>query len=106
MFNFNIVEKIRVAVNFKNKKKYGRGGNAGEIFIASRKIRGDGSINAEGGDGSVGGKGGKVSVISEDNQFNGRISVKGGKSFLLRRWLLFLVFFILVLIVSAIIYFL
>ena len=58
------------------------GGNAGEIFIAARKIIGDGKITADGGSGSIGGKGGKITVISEDNQFDGEISTKGGKSLL------------------------
>lgn len=65
-----------------NKSEIGRGGNAGEIFIAGRKIVGDGKISADGGSGSIGGKGGKISVISDDNQFTGKISAKGGKSLL------------------------
>lgn len=65
----------------KSKKlESGRGGDAGNIFIAARKIRGDGRMTADGGDGSIGGKGGKIAVISEDNQFRGDISAKGGKS--------------------------
>ncbi|MDO8571407.1 MAG: hypothetical protein Q7R79_01905 [bacterium] len=58
----------------------GRGGDAGEVFIAARKIIGNGKITADGGDGSVGGKGGRVTLISEDNHFAGIVSVKGGKS--------------------------
>lgn len=65
----------------------GRGGDAGEVFIAARKIVGDGKITAGGGDGSIGGKGGKITVISEDNQFSGQISAKGGKSlFKANKW--------------------
>lgn len=65
----------------------GRGGNAGEVFIAARKIIGDGRITADGGDGSIGGKGGKVTIISEDNQFTGQVSAKGGKSSsTMRKW--------------------
>lgn len=64
----------------QNNQKRGPGGDAGEIFIAARKIRGDGKITADGGDGSVGGKGGRITLISEDNQFKGELSVKGGKS--------------------------
>jgi len=65
----------------------GRGGDAGEVFIAARKIIGDGKITADGGSGSIGGKGGKITVISEDNQFAGEISAKGGKSLLkIRKW--------------------
>lgn len=64
-----------------------RGGDAGEVFIATRKIIGVGKITADGGSGSVGGKGGKVTVISEDNQFTGEISAKGGKSLLkIHKW--------------------
>ena len=64
----------------KLDNKVGRGGNAGEIFIAARKIIGDGKITADGGDGSIGGKGGKITIISEDNQFAGKVSAKGGNS--------------------------
>lgn len=64
----------------RKNKQMGKGGDAGEIFIAARKIIGDGKIIADGGDGSVGGKGGKVTIISEDNQFGGQISARGGKS--------------------------
>jgi len=75
--------------NWPTKKlrnsKAGRGGDAGEVFIAARKIVGDGKITADGGNGSIGGKGGKVIVISEDNQFAGEISTKGGKSLLSKR---------------------
>jgi hypothetical protein len=63
----------------------GRGGDAGEVFIAARKIVGDGKITADGGDGSIGGKGGKITIISEDNQFTGQVSAKGGKSLISRR---------------------
>lgn len=69
------------------KPEIGRGGDAGEVFIAARKIVGDGKITADGGAGSVGGKGGKITIISEDNQFAGQISAKGGKSLSApRRW--------------------
>lgn len=61
-------------------KKLNKGGDAGEVFIAARKIAGTGSIEANGGDGDIGGKGGKVIIISEDNQFAGNISARGGKS--------------------------
>lgn len=65
----------------------GRGGDAGEVFIATRKIVGDGKITADGGDGSIGGKGGKVTIISGDNQFMGQVSAKGGKSLSVsKRW--------------------
>lgn len=63
------------------ESEMGRGGDAGEVFIAARKIVGDGKITADGGSGGIGGKGGKITVISEDNQFVGEISAKGGKSF-------------------------
>ena len=61
----------------------GKGGDAGEVFIAARKIVGgpQSKITADGGDGSEGGRGGKVTLITEDNQFEGEISAKGGKSF-------------------------
>lgn len=66
----------------KNKRteEIGRGGDAGEIFIATRKIIGDGKIKADGGRGNAGGKGGKVTLISEDDQFSGEISARGGES--------------------------
>jgi len=60
----------------------GKGGDAGEVFIAARKIVGSGKITADGGDGSTGGKGGKVTLICESNQFDGEISAKGGKPFI------------------------
>ncbi len=63
-----------------DKFKIGQGGDAGEVFITARKIIGDGKITVDGGDGSIGGKGGEVMIISEDNQFTGQISAKGGKS--------------------------
>ena len=69
------------------KSEMGRGGDAGEVFIAARKIIGTGKITADGGDGSVGGKGGRVIIISEDNQFTGQVSAKGGKSLSVsKRW--------------------
>ena len=64
----------------KNENQTGKGGDVGEVFIVARKIIGDGKITADGGDGSTGGKGGKITIISEDNQFGGQVSVKGGKS--------------------------
>jgi len=81
MFNFNIVEKLKIIFNFgKKNQKIGHGGDAGEVFIAARRIRGGGKIIADGGSGSIGGKGGKITVISDDNQFEGEISAKGGES--------------------------
>jgi hypothetical protein len=64
-------------------KNVGKGGNAGDIFIAARKITSspEAKIMASGGDGSTGGKGGKITIISEDNQFQGEVSAKGGTSF-------------------------
>lgn len=76
-------------INWKTKKfnRIGKGGDAGEIFIAARKIVGDGKITADGGKGGVGGRGGKINIISEDNQFDGEISAKGGKSFVVpKKW--------------------
>lgn len=65
----------------------GRGGDAGEVFIAARKIVGEGKITADGGEGSIGGQGGRVTIISEDNQFTGQVSAKGGKSLLVsKKW--------------------
>lgn len=70
-----------------DKSKIGRGGNAGEVFIVTKKIAGDGKISTDGGSGNIGGKGGKITVISEDNQFAGKISAKGGSSVIkLRKW--------------------
>lgn len=81
MIRFNLLEKLAVTFNFKRKDSArGIGGDAGEIFLAFRKIQGEGKISADGGDGSVGGKGGKITLISEDNQFKGEISARGGKS--------------------------
>ncbi len=71
----------------KLEPEIGRGGDAGEVFIAARKIVGDGKITADGGDGSTGGKGGKVTIISEDNQFTGQVSAMGGKSLsITKKW--------------------
>ncbi len=71
----------------KKSEEVGKGGDAGEIFIAARKIIGNGSITADVGNGNVGGKGGKVTIISEDNQFAGKVSTRGGKSIIQsRRW--------------------
>ena len=58
----------------------GRGGDAGDIFVAARNIEGSGSFEARGGDGSVGGKGGNVTLITDNNQFSGIIDVQGGRS--------------------------
>src|SRR3989344_3509624 len=64
----------------QNNQKRVPGGDAGEIFIAARRIRGNGKITADGGDGSVGGKGGEITLVTEDNQFEGEVSVRGGTS--------------------------
>lgn len=82
MFNINLVEKLKIILNFgKNKKsEIGRGGDGGDVLIVTQIIRGAGSITAEGGEGIIGGKGGKVTVISGNDQLKGEISVKGGKS--------------------------
>jgi pectate lyase len=80
MFKFNIIEKFKIIFNFKKGQKLSHGGDAGEVFIAARKIRGNGKITANGGSGKIGGRGGKVTVISDDNQFKGEISAKGGES--------------------------
>ncbi len=79
---FGVIKKLKIALSLQKDKKLkiGQGGDAGEVFIAARKIIGDGKITADGGAGSIGGKGGKVTVISEDNRFTGEISTKGGKS--------------------------
>lgn len=79
---FNFIGKLKIVLNLRKDKKpeIGRGGDAGEVFIAARKIVGDGKITADGGSGSMGGKGGKVTIISDDNQFAGEVSAKGGKS--------------------------
>jgi len=73
--------------NWQTKKinESGIGGDAGEIFIAARNIRGNGKIMADGGDGVVGGNGGKITLISDNNQFTGGVSVKGGQSILLNK---------------------
>lgn len=68
-------------------KKFSRGGNGGEVYIAARKIIGNGKIMADGGDGDIGGNGGKVTLLTDDNQFSGQISVKGGKSINLNKTL-------------------
>jgi len=70
----------------KNINNIGKGGDAGEIFIATKNIRGNGKIEADGGDGSIGGMGGKITVISENNQFTGKISAKGGQSLNKLKW--------------------
>lgn len=61
------------------KSDIGRGGDAGKVFIAARKIVGNGKITANGGGGCIGGRGGKITIISEDSQFKGDISARGGK---------------------------
>ncbi len=68
-------------MNNEFNNNFSKGGDAGEVFIAARKIIGNGIFSAEGGDGIIGGKGGKITLISDDNQFTGKISVEGGKSF-------------------------
>jgi len=74
--------------NHQTKKfnNIGKGGDAGEVFIAAKNISGDGKITADGGHGSIGGKGGKITIISENNQFAGRISAKGGQSLNKPKW--------------------
>lgn len=61
-------------------ENYSKGGDAGDVFIYARKIRGEGKITADGGDGTIGGKGGKINIITEENRFTGEISAKGGRS--------------------------
>lgn len=67
-----------------NKKN--KGGDAGEIFIFSKKIAGSGNIQADGGNGDVGGKGGKVTLISDINQFVGKVTAHGGFSITRSKW--------------------
>ena len=83
------MKKTVKKTNWQTKKfnNFGKGGDAGEVFIVAKKIIGDGKITADGGDGCNGGKGGKVTVVSEDNNFKGGISAKGGKSFITaKKW--------------------
>jgi len=82
MFKLNIIEKLKVILNFGKDKKsrIGQGGDGGEVLIMARKIIGSGFINAMGGDGGNGGRGGGVTLIAEENQSFGGISVDGGKS--------------------------
>lgn len=74
--------------NWQTKKlnNIGRGGDAGEVFIAAKNIQGNGKITADGGGGSIGGKGGKITIVSENNQFAGKISAKGGQSLNKSKW--------------------
>ena len=58
----------------------GNGGDGGDVLVIAKKIIGNGKIIADGGDGSSGGRGGRVTLISEDNQFSGAVSAKGGRS--------------------------
>ena len=76
LFNLTIFKNLKLRFG----KKKSKGGDAGNIFIAAKKIMGTGSIEANGGDGNIGGKGGKITVISDDNRFEGKISAEGGKS--------------------------
>lgn len=82
MFRFNLIEKIGIKFNLGKRREMsnGVGGDAGEIFLAVGKIQGDGKITADGGDGVIGGKGGKITILSDDDQFSGEISAKGGRS--------------------------
>lgn len=70
----------------KKSEEVEKGGDAGEIFIFSKTIKGNGKIQADGGDGNIGGKGGKIRLISNNNQFAGKISVKGGASLNKPKW--------------------
>ena len=62
------------------------GGDGGEILIISRKLSGNGKIEADGGNGYVGGKGGNVTLISDSNQFTGKVSAKGGTRLDKQKW--------------------
>lgn len=59
-----------------------KGGDGGEVYLATRELKGDGKISADGGDGENGGKGGKVTIVSDKHDFVGEISARGGKSLL------------------------
>ena len=82
MIRFNLIEKFKVALNFKSKKleNVSRGGDGGQIVIISNEISGDGKFIADGGRGEIGGRGGGVSLLSNKNKFTGEVSAKGGDS--------------------------
>lgn len=71
-------------MNIKNKanslQKNEQGGHGGQVFIFTKKISGNGIITVDGGDGLAGGDAGKIHIESEENDYSGRISAKGGKS--------------------------
>ncbi len=81
------------------KKKIGIGGD-GEVFIAARNIVGTGTIEARGGEGFGGGKA-KVTLITDNNNFEGTINAIGGasqhagKKWYLSWWMKFLIYPIL-----------
>ncbi len=77
---------MKINQQIKKFNNIGSGGDAGNVFIAAKNIRGDGKITADGGSGSVGGKGGKITIISENNQFAGKISAEGGQSLNKLKW--------------------
>lgn len=57
-----------------------RGGDGGQIMLIGEHLTGKGQISVDGGDGEIGGNAGKIHVQIRDNQFEGKISGKGGKS--------------------------
>lgn len=74
------VENLKTERNQVESTTKNKGGDGGSVFIVAKKIIGDGKILADGGEGDIGGKGGKVTLISEDHQFTGEVSAKGGHS--------------------------
>lgn len=82
MVDFNGI-KIEPKLNLKFGKLGNpkRGGNGAAVFIFSREISGNGEIITDGGDGDQGGDAGPVHMISEVNNFVGKISAKGGKNY-------------------------
>ncbi len=61
------------------------GGDGGSIYIAGRKIIGNGKIISNGGNAALGGKpgnAGSITVISDYIEGNPKIEAKGGKQYL------------------------
>lgn len=56
------------------------GGAGGGIFIFSKNFSGTGKILVDGGNGKIGGKAGEIHIETQNNNFKGELSAKGGKS--------------------------
>ncbi|KAL2928800.1 Eukaryotic translation initiation factor 3 subunit H [Bienertia sinuspersici] len=81
----NVTESIEVSGSLLadggNAGTKGGGGSGGSVFIAARKMTGNGRVSASGGDGFAGGGGGRVSINIFSRHDDQEYHVHGGRSF-------------------------